>query len=303
MSLFLNIFTSVLAPIILVAFTGYAIRRWGKLDPGPLVKISYYVFNPALGYLALAQAQVEPVLLGRLALLTALVTVAMVALGYLAGRQLRLPPVTGSAFVLAVAFTNTGNFGLPVSEFMFGADGLAMAVICFMAGNLALNSIGVYVAARGRVGVREALGQVLRNPGIWAVLLGLIANRTGWSLPLPLERAVDLLSRPTVPVMLLVLGMQLAAMPMDRSHWGLVGLASFMRLIISPLLAFLLASPLGLTGLPWKVGILQAAVPTAVLASVVASQYDTEPNFVSGAILVSSLICLVTITALLTLMG
>jgi predicted permease len=53
------------------------------------------------------------------------------------------------------------------------------------------------------------------------------------------------------------------------------------------------------TGLARQVGVLQAAVPSAVMGSVVASRYETEPDLVAGCILVSSLASLVTITALL----
>ena len=69
-----------------------------------------------------------------------------------------------------------------------------------------------------------------------------------------------------------------------------------------PILALALTVPLGLTGIGRQVGVLEAAVPTAVMANIVASRYDAEPPIVAGAILVSSLASLVTITALLTWM-
>jgi predicted permease len=99
--------------------------------------------------------------------------------------------------------------------------------------------------------------------------------------------------------MLVVLGMQLAVLPLDRRHWGLAGLAATLRLLVAPAIAAVLAAPLGLTGLARQVGILQAAVPSAVSASIVASRYDTEPNLVAGSIFISSLVSLATVTAVI----
>jgi hypothetical protein len=141
------------------------------------------------------------------------------------------------------------------------------------------------------------------NPALYAVPLGLIANRFGWVLPLPLLRPLEMLGRAAVPTMLVVLGLQLAALPVDRRHCKLIGMATFFRLGLAPLLALALAIPLGLSGLARQVGVLQAAVPTAVTASIIASRYDAEPNLVAGSVLVSSLVSLVTVTALLTWMA
>jgi len=100
--------------------------------------------------------------------------------------------------------------------------------------------------------------------------------------------------------MLTVLGLQLAVLPLDRRHWQLMGLASSLRLIAAPLLALALALPLGLTGLARQVGVVETAVPTAVMASIIAGRYDTEPNLVAGTIMVTSLASLVTVTLLLS---
>jgi malate permease and related proteins len=101
---------------------------------------------------------------------------------------------------------------------------------------------------------------------------------------------------------LVVLGLQLAALPIDRRHWKMIGTASALRLALAPLLALALAVPLGLSGLARQVGVLQAAVPTAVTASIIASRYDSEPNQVAGSVLVTSLVSLISVTALLSWM-
>ncbi len=215
---------------------------------------------------------------------------------------MRLAPTVVSALILSTAFANSGNFGLSVTEFAFGKDAVAFALVCYVTDNLLLNSVGVYLATRGRMSGREAVLQVLRNPAVYALPLGLAAHQFGWVLPLALNRALEMLSRATVPVMLVVLGMQLAALPFDRSYWKLLGLTSGIRLIIAPIMAILLTIPVGLTGLPRQVSVLEAAVPSAVMSNIVASRYDVEPNLVAGSVLVTSLLSLATLTILLALM-
>ena len=301
--MFGSIFVTVLLPLILIAGLAYALGRWTHLDPRPPARVTFYLFNPSLVFITLANTTVPQEIFGRLALLKLLICVALVLLALFVARQLRCSAPAMSALALSAAFANSGNFGLSVSEYAFGQAGLALAVICYVTDNVMINSLGVYLAAHGRASVRRSILQMFLNPALYAVPLGLVANRFGWVLPLPLERPLEMLGRAAVPTMLVVLGLQLAALPVDRRHWKLIGLATFFRLGLAPLLALALAIPLGLSGLARQVGVLQAAVPTAVTASIIASRYDAEPNLVAGSVLASSLVSLVTVTAILTWMA
>jgi predicted permease len=265
--------------------------------------VTFYILNPCLVFVNLSTTTVAPELLGRLALLKILFYVLMVPAAWALADRLKLSATTRSAFLLAVAFANSGNFGLPVNEYAFGKDALALALICFITDNLMVNSLGVFLAARGRANGRYALGQVFGNPALYAIFLGLAVNRLGWMVPVPLARGLDMASRAAAPAMLVVLGLQLAMLPLHRRYWGLAGLASGLRLVVAPLIAAALTALLGLTGLARQVGILQSAVPSAVTASIIANRYDTETNLVAGAIFVSSLASLITVTVVLSLIS
>ena len=147
--LLLSVFGSVLLPIVLIVSAAFVFGRVTRLDSRPLALAVFYLFNPALVFVSMAATPVGADLLGKLALLKLLVIVSLVFLANIVAYGLRLSPAMRSAFILAVAFSNSGNFGLSVTEFAFGQAGLTLAVICFMADNLAVNSIGVYYAARG----------------------------------------------------------------------------------------------------------------------------------------------------------
>ncbi len=297
--MFLSIFSTILLPLVLIAGLAFLLARFVKISPRPLSQVVFYLFSPALAFVSLASTTLAPELLGRLVLLKVLSFLVMWPLAQWMANRLRLPAGASSAFVLAVLFGNSGNYGLSVNEYAFGQPGLTLAVICYVADNMLVNSFGVYIAARGRASMRQALQSVFRNPALYAVILGLAVHQFGWQTPLPIWRGLESLSRAAVPAMLAVLGMQLATMQLARGHWRVVGMASVMRLILAPMLAFALVIPLGLTGLPRQVAIIETAVPTAVMTSIIASQYEAEPGLVASIVLVSSLVSLVTVTALL----
>ncbi|MGB5049088.1 MAG: AEC family transporter, partial [Caldilineaceae bacterium] len=79
-------------------------------------------------------------------------------------------------------------------------------------------------------------------------------------------------------------------------------IASGVRLLGGPLLALLLVIPFGLTGLERGAGILQASMPSAVLASIIALEHDLLPDFVTPTVLLSTLLSLVTLTGLMVVM-
>ncbi len=295
-----DVFSTVLLPLVLVAGLAALLGRYGHVDPRPLARVTFYLFNPCLVFVSLVSMTVSPHLLGQLVLLKVLVFLVTVPAARWVAARLKLSPTASSAFTLAVIFANSGNFGLSINEYAFGKAGLTLAVISYVTDNLLVNSVGVYIAARGHASVRAAAAQVFRNPALYTVILGLVVHEVGWQVPIPLWRGLETLSRATVPTMLTVLGLQLAQLPVERRYWRTVGVVSVLRLVMSPLIAVLMVKPLGLTGLGRQVAILQTAPPTAVTASILATHYDTEPGLVASSVFVTSLLSLITMTLLLT---
>jgi predicted permease len=100
--------------------------------------------------------------------------------------------------------------------------------------------------------------------------------------------------------MLIALGAQLAAAGRPKFSGDLVW-SSVARLVGAPLIALALAALFGFSGLERAVGVIQAAMPTAVLASIIAVENDLLPDFVISAVLVSTLLSLLTLTVVLAI--
>jgi predicted permease len=120
----------------------------------------------------------------------------------------------------------------------------------------------------------------------------------GLVLPPLLTVPVELLAAATVPSMLLLLGMQLGRNGRPTRPFLLAGVA-LLRLLGSPALAWVLIRFFQLPPAAIQAGIVEAAMPSAVLTSILATQYEVEPEFVSGAILLTTVLCPLTLTPIL----
>jgi hypothetical protein len=162
------------------------------------------------------------------------------------------------------------------------------------------NTLGVYLASRGTASVRRSLHNVLTVPLPYATALGLILNVGHVTLPLPLNRAITLLSQATVPCMLVILGLQLSRTSV-KGRLGPILLATVTRLAIAPLVAFPLAALLGLSGVARQVSIIEASMPSAVMSGVLATEFGSDAEFTTAVVLVSTLASIVTLSILLSL--
>jgi predicted permease len=99
-----------------------------------------------------------------------------------------------------------------------------------------------------------------------------------------------------------VLGIQLSHARL-RGNLRLIGLATFIRLIVAALVAFALAYLMGLDGLTRRVCIFQASTPTAVTAALMAIEFEAEPDFVTSVVFLTTLLSSVTLAVILSVLG
>jgi predicted permease len=301
MAVLLNV---VLPVFLVVAVTALAQLRL-RLNVSTLSRAVFYLFVPALVFDTLAASDVGGAELGQILAVVLLLTLALWGLGILVARILRLEGPTQAAFLVAILLMNAGNYGLSVNLFAFGESGLARASIYFTASGLLSSSLGVYLSARGQSTARQALRRVVGVPLTYAAALGLLANLAQVTVPEPLSKAIHLLGQASVPVMLAVLGVRLAETFRSRQrflHVPALVAVTILRLIVAPALAALFAGLVGLEGLARDVTVLESAMPTAVITTILASEFDSDPPFAALCVLVTTLASLLTLTVWLNLL-
>lgn len=311
----LAVMADVLLPIVVVVAAGYLLRRRMPLDLATVNRLAMYGLSPALIFVSLVRAQITGGAAIRMVLLSVGLMLCLAVITTAVALPLGLRGASLSALLLSSMFMNTGNFGLPLARFALGDEGFQRAVLFFIPQSIMAQTIGVGVAAAGSVAAggawaqaRAVMGRVLRMPQVYAVAAALFARFSGFALPEAtgvfggLYRGLVLLSEAALPLMLLVLGMQLAQRSAHFEQPRLTALAVTMRLVVSPLVAAGLALALGMQALDFKVGVLQAAMPTAVNMTLLALEFNIRPPFVVSAVVASSLGSLLTLALILTIM-
>jgi predicted permease len=293
------IFTATVLPVFLVAAAGYVLTRFVPMDGRTLGRLLFFLATPSLVFRSLYTMKLNLLSLGHVAAITVGVLIAGLLLGWLVGAgQARK---TRAGMMLASAIGNNGNMGLPISFFAFGEMGLALATVYYAISSFLSNTVGVVVASAGNTTLLQALAHSLRAPVLYAAILGLALNQLHVTIPESIDRAVELMSGAAVPGMLVLLGAQLRNSPPNRTQ-VIVWPSILIRLVASPLVAWGMCALLGIAGLERQVLILQAAMPTAVMTTVLATEFDTAPGLVATAVFASTLGSLFTISLVLSLM-
>ncbi len=294
----LRLFADNLLPVFLTAGAGYLIAATLRPDPRGLAQVALYLLAPCLIFEVIVQAHVPVTALLRMMGFAASCLVLPATVAVAVARWRRWPRPLASAVVLSVLLTNAGNYGLSVNLLAFGPAGLAQASLFFLTSAIMSYTAGVFVASLGRASVASSLVGLLRIPTVWAVLLAFSMSGARVNLPGPVMSAVHLLAQACVPVFLVVLGMQLRGARMRGPVRPMV-FAAAMRLGGGMAAGLLLAPLFGLEGTARQAGVLQSAMPSAVIGTILATEYDVEPSFVTSVVLLTTLLSPLTLTPLL----
>jgi hypothetical protein len=233
-----------------------------------------------------------------------LFTVALVAvmgtLAFLVGRFLRFPRPLLIALMLTVMFANSGNFGLTLVELRYGGAGLARGIVYYVTSTILVYTVGVFLATlRTAPDWRLALRRLTRIPAVYATGAAIVVFTTGLQLPGPLLRGIEIAGGGAIPVMLIILGANLA----DLGGWAdvvsslrLALPGSLLRLLVAPLVGLGLTVLLGIEGQGRAVAVIDAALPTAVITTILATEFDVEPAAVTGMVVLSTLLSPLTVS-------
>ncbi|WP_202079283.1 AEC family transporter [Caldalkalibacillus salinus] len=298
----MDIFIQVVLPVILIFLTGYSVQKWKNIDIKSISTVAIYILTPCLVFRTFYQTELNfeyvQIIIFSLILLFSIILINKI---YASIR--RFSQSIESGLVLSTAFMNSGNYGAPIVLFAFGEQGFAYSVLFLVLQAIIMNFFGVYYAARGQAGIKMALVSVMKMPATYAVIIALILQWTGLAMPDNLFMAVDLVAEATIPVVMLILGMQLAEIKLQKLNFEHISFGVIVRMVISPLIAFAILQYMTLDPLLAKVLLVSAAMPSAATTVMYAVQFESEPDLVSTVTLVTTIVSVATITVLLMLLG
>ncbi|WP_281974530.1 AEC family transporter [Halobacillus litoralis] len=294
----MTVFIQVVFPVLLIFGAGYLIQKLANLDIKSVSTIALYIMLPCLVFQTFYEADLNGEYLMML-VFSVLLLFSILIINKIVSKVRNYDQKMESGLILSTAFMNSGNYGAPIILFAFGEEGFVYSVSFLVLQAIIMNFFGVYYAAKGTAGLKMAIVSVLKMPPTYAVLVALVMNLGGIPMPENLMSSVDLLAAATIPMVMVVLGMQLAGIPVKNLEWSKVSYASSVRLIASPLIAFALTLVLPMSDLMASVLVVSAAMPSAATTTIYAVQFNSKPELVSSITLMTTVFSVVTIPVLL----
>jgi predicted permease len=297
-----SVFANNILPIILLSGAGFALAKLLHIDSRSLGRVVFYVFSPILIFNLLIKNQLNlkeaAVVIG----FTIAIVLTMGLITYLAGSLLKLERAALVAVLITTMFANTGNYGLPLVSFAFGEKALAYAGIYFVTTTSLFFSLGVLIASLGRMNFKDAVLGLFKIPTLYAVLLAILINALGIKIPAPVTRTVDLAAGGSIPLMLILLGVELSRVELSGNVRAMQ-LSVGLRLVVAPLISLLFAAMFGLQS-PVREGVvIQASMPSIVSSAVLAMEYQLDSKLVTAIIFISTILSPLTLTPMLVLLG
>jgi predicted permease len=202
---------------------------------------------------------------------------------------LKLPPSIRGAFIQCSFHGNLGYIGLAVAFYHLGADGLARASIIAAFVMILQNFLSVAAlqshrqsdAAGGRFSA--VAGKIVANPVIVSATVGLLFSIAGITLPLVIDRSLQILSGLALPMALLIMG------------------ACLLKLLVLPALGIVLFRIAGQELEDYLPAVILLASPTATIAYVMARGMGADSDFAVAAISATTLLSAVTFSFWLSL--
>ncbi len=305
-----------IAPIFALLVIGYALRRGGipsfefwQLND----RLVYWVLMPSLLFYKTSTAQFDMSVVGAFATAVLGGFACAVAYGLVVWRFSALPAATASSVLQGAARHNT-FIALAIAERIYGSEGLALAtlasamlipttnfsVVTLMA---VMNAADVDAShSKKNIGT-SVLRDLLRNPMLVSVLLGLLCNHLMSGQPVALlHDTTKLLGQAALPIMLLCVGASLRIREMSGATrsvlFSLLG-----KMLLFPCAAFLIAQVVGLNQLQTLVAVLFAAAPTGSASYTLARQMHGDAPAMATIIVIQTALSFLSIPITLMLVG
>jgi hypothetical protein len=141
------------------------------------------------------------------------------------------------------------------------------------------------------------------NPIMIAILIGLALRTSGVGLDPISSAALSLLAQATLPCVLLAMGLGLSTFAL-KGNIGVIAMISSLKLAAMPTIAFLVAARLfHLPSTDVAIVTLLSAMPTGANAYVFARRSGKAEASVSGAVALSTMASIITITTVMAMLA
>ena len=200
-------------------------------------------------------------------------------------------------------FSNFGYMGYPIMEGIFGKIGVFYASIFGIPFNIMVLTLGVVLfnkESKNEINLKK----VILQPGIIFVIIGLVAFLLKIPYPKPIYKTLDMVGSMTSPLSMIIVGanfsgISLKSLLKDKDLYFI----SVIRLLIAPLIIFMVLSMLKVDSYLLKICVILTAMPAAAITSVFAEMYDGDKGFAAQCVFITTVLSIITIPIVITLLN
>jgi len=224
-------------------------------------------------------------------------------IGYFTPNVLRIKDGDIQMYRFLVTFMNNGFIALPVINSLYGDGAMFYASVSFIPINLFLYTFGTSLLQQSGEKERISLKKLLNPPIIAAVAAALIFV-TKLRFPSVVEETIDTMAAATMPLSMMVVGSSLGAIPVGDAFTDLrLYKLNLFRLIIAPVLTWLIFSPFMHDRVMLGTLVLLSAAPSGIIATPLGIEYGRDGVESSKGIFLSTVLSMVTMPLIIILLG
>jgi len=301
----LTIFHQLVILLALLA-VGWLLVKTGRLqDEKQLVAIITNAALPALVIVVL-QAPFSPGLLrdiGITALGFVVIMLAGVGVGMLA-LAARRPLSEVGVWAVCITAPNSVFVGWPITYAIYGSRVMPLTAGIVVTFNLFVFVVGAWLVSLGKERThRPNIKALMLQPTIIAVIVGVFLFLMPFRLPATALSLLDLLALMATPLSMIVIGCQLARCNLRETFLDAkVYIVVAARLVVTPLVAFLLLRMFVSDPIILGVLVIAACMPVGTSVAVIAAEQNSDAPFCSKAVLVSTVLCILSVPVLVPLL-
>jgi predicted permease len=285
----------IVLPTFFAILVGYLVGKFSRISLASVVDVTLYIGVPALVFVSLLNKQIVLVDAAKMWASSLIIMLGCLLIAWLVFKLIRQKH---SGLYVPISMMNTVNIPFPVIFLAYGAEGLAAATLFYIPNVILMYTLGIYIMAGKRW--KDNIKEVLRQPVVYAAVLGLLLNFLHIGVPALIISSLDFLSKMAIPLVLLILGYSLSRARMTSFPTTL--LACLLRMGVGLALGLAVVSLLNIGGVFRSVVILDAAMPAAATSAILAAKYQNEAEMVSSVVFLTTLVSLVSIPFLLHLL-
>ena len=301
----MNAIEITILSIIIMIGLGYFLKRiefLSEKDIDPFNRIVMYILMPCMIFHAIYSADLS--LLSKLGILPFIILASSFVTGivsYFILRQMKLDDITLWSVLVTVMIANTAFMGYPVTLGIFGQDGFLRAIFCDIATLCIFLILSFVLIMKFGGTVKTAVKKITFFPPLWAVILGLGFNFFNIPIGPIIDNTVNYLGQGAIPLIMIALGLSIDFSAIRRSK-SMIVFTSIMKLAFFPLVAFIVASQIGLVDLQFKISVVEAAMPSGMMSLLLAITYKLDYELTSDCILINTVISLITLPAIIIIL-